>query len=162
MNGFLKGFFFPKYHEVKPEFFAGGHVGISAGKLKLQRADYLAETGEPFLIPEQHRALAKLIREVDPAIKEQIIAHNLLQVINIAQRYTNRGLGLPDLVRQGNKGLIQALRRYEPGALTCFSTFVTVCVCQQMNLAILDQKRPHIPVCITSTGHFQPMLRNTN
>jgi DNA-directed RNA polymerase sigma subunit (sigma70/sigma32) len=91
--------------------------------LILQRADYLAETGEPFLSPGQHRALAKVIREVDPVTRERMIAHNLLQVISIAQRYTNRGLELPDLVRQGNEGLIHALKRYEPESFTCFSSF---------------------------------------
>ena len=158
MKGFLKDIFFPKYDEAKLEFVRGGHGVTAAGGLTLQRADYLTETGKPFLSAEQHRTLAKLIREVDPVTKEQMIAHNLLQVINIAQRYTNRGLGLPDLVRQGNEGLIQALKRYEPVSVSCFSSFVTLCVCQHINLAILNQKRPPTNSRLTTNAHHQPMM----
>ncbi len=162
MKGFPRDIFFPKYDEVEPQFVGGGHEDTSAGELTLQRADYLAETGEPFLSAEQLRALAKLIRKTDLVTREQMIAHNLLQVINIAQRYTNRGLGLPDLVRQGNEGLIQALKKYEPESLTCFSSFVTLCVCQHINLAILNQKKPLNPVRLTPTAHFRPWTGQTN
>ena len=161
MKGFLKDIFFPEYHGIEPEFIGGGHKGTSAGTLILQRVDYLAEDGEPFLSSEQHRVFAKLIREVDPVTKEQMIVHNLLQVINIALRYTNRGLGLPDLVHQGNEGLIQALKRYEPESLTCFSSFVTLCVCQHINLAILNQKGPLNPVRFTPTAHSRQMMGQT-
>jgi DNA-directed RNA polymerase sigma subunit (sigma70/sigma32) len=158
MKCFIKDIFFPKYHEVEPEFVGSEHGSNSAGTLLLQRADYLAESGEPFLSPAQHRALVKLIREDDPATKEKMIAHNLVQVINIAHRYTNRGLGLPDLVRQGNEGLIQALKRYKPLSVSCFSSFVTLCVCQQINLAILNQKRPPKTTLLTPAAYFQPMM----
>lgn len=158
MKCFIKDIFFPKYHEIEPEFAGGEHGGISAETLLWQRADYLADSGEPFLSPEQHRALAKLIRENDPAIKEKMIAHNLVQVINIAHRYADRGLGLPDLVRQGNEGLIQALKRYKPLSVSCFSSFVTLCVCQQINLAILNQKRPPKTNLLPPAANFQPMM----
>jgi DNA-directed RNA polymerase sigma subunit (sigma70/sigma32) len=158
MKGFVRDIFFPNYHEVEPDFVGGEHGGNSAGTLLLQRADYLAENGEPFLSPEQHRALVKLIREKDPAMKEKMIAHNLVQVINIAHRYTDRGLGLPDLVRQGNEGLIQALKKYEPRSVSSFSSFITLCVCQRINLAILNQQRPPRTIHFTPAENFQPVM----
>ncbi len=139
MKRYAKEIFFPENNGVEPEFVAGGHTSTPA---KLSCPDYLAETGEQLLSPAQQRALEKLIREDDAVTKRQLIAHNLLQVIHIARRYTNRGLGFLDLVREGTEGLIQALRRYEPVGGSCFSTFATVCVCQHINLAILNQKSP--------------------
>ncbi|MFZ2162142.1 MAG: sigma factor [Sideroxyarcus sp.] len=159
MKCFIKEIFFPKYHEAEPEFVGGGHGSNSAGTLILQRADYLAESGDPFLSPAQHRALVKLIHEDDPATKGKMIAHNLVQVINIAHRYANRGLGLPDMVRQGNEGLIQALKRYKPLSVSCFSSFVTLCVCQQINLAILNQKRPPKITLLSPAANYQPLMK---
>jgi DNA-directed RNA polymerase sigma subunit (sigma70/sigma32) len=159
MKCFNRDIFFPKCHEVEPEFVGGEHGSNSAGTLLLQRADYLPDSGEPFLSPAQHRTLAKLIHEDDPATKGKMIAHNLVQVINIAHRYANRGLGLPDMVRQGNEGLIQALKRYKPLSVSCFSSFVTLCVCQQINLAILNQKRPPKAIPRIPVGSLQPLRK---
>ncbi|MFZ2163111.1 MAG: sigma factor [Sideroxyarcus sp.] len=155
MKGIVNDIFFPDYHDVEPEFVGGGH-GVPSAEL-LQRTNHLSEVGEPYLGLVQYRVLSRLIREDDPATKERMIAHNLQQVINIARRYINRGLGLPELVRQGNEGLIQALRRYEPVSYSCFSDFATLCVCQHINLAILNQKRPRRHFHFTPPVHFQPM-----
>lgn len=158
MKGYAKDIFFPENYGVEPEFVGGGHVPTSAGTFSLRRAHYLSETGEPLLSAEQHRALTNLIREDDPATKKKMIVHNLIQVINIAKRYNNRGLGLIDLVREGNDGLIHALKRYEPEAGSCFSTFVTLCVCQSINLAILNQKRSPNTSQASSIACFQSMM----
>lgn len=158
MKGYAKDIFFPENYGVEPEFFGGGHVSTSAGTFSLRRAHYLGETGEPFLSAKQHRALTNLIREDDPATKKKMIVHNLIQVINIAKRYNNRGLELFDLVRAGNEGLIQALKRYEPEAGSCFSTFVSLCVCQHINLAILNQKKSPKTIRYTPVSCFQSVM----
>ena len=160
MKGIVNDIFFPDYHDdVEPEFVGGGHGAPSAESL--QHTDYLSETGEPYLGPVQYRVLSKLIREDDPATKERMIAHNLQQVINIARRYINRGLGLAELVHQGNEGLIQALKRYEPVSYSCFSDFATLCVCQHINLAILNQKRPRNRFHFTPPVHLPAMMGQT-
>lgn len=158
MKGYAKDIFFPENYGVEPEFVGGGHGSTSAGTFSLRRAHYLSETGEPFLSTEQHRALTKLIREDDPATKKKMILHNLLQVIDIAKRYNNRGLGFSDLVREGNEGLIHALKRYEPEAGSCFSTYVTLCVCQSINLAILNQRKTPKTIEAMPDAFFQSVM----
>lgn len=126
------------------EFEANSHNGAgmpvsagSAGSFELRRARYFSSTGAPSLHAEQQHSLTNLVDEVDADTKHNLIVQNLRMVVSIAKHYTNRGLEFVDLVRAGNLGLIHALEKFEPEGGFCFTTYVTWCVSQQIELAIL-------------------------
>ncbi|MBI5890042.1 MAG: hypothetical protein HZB47_05115 [Nitrosomonadales bacterium] len=118
---------------------AGTHSPSSAGTFSLRRARYFSSTGVPLLNAEQRHELTNLVNEVDPDTKHHLIVQNLRMVLGIATRYTNRGLELVELIRIGNQGLIHALERYEPEGGICFSSFLTWCVSQRIELALMNQ-----------------------
>jgi RNA polymerase nonessential primary-like sigma factor len=113
-----------------------------AGSFSLRRAYYFAKTGKLLLSTEQQRALTNLVHEADPGVKQQIIVHNLRKVVSLAKRYTNHGLELFDLIREGNQGLIEALEKIGSACGSRFSTYATWCICQSIERAILKQNNP--------------------
>lgn len=123
----------------EPETAGIGHLSASAGTFSLRRVHYFTETGEPLLSAEQQQVLTNLIRDGVPAAKSKMIVHSLRLVINIAKRYTNRGLGFFELVREGNQGLIHALEKFEPEVSFRFSAYATQCIRQYIERAITNQ-----------------------
>jgi len=82
--------------------------------------------------------------------KDTLIESNLRLVIKLAQRYTNRGLHLLDLIQEGNIGLIKAVERFEYERGNKFSTYASWWIKQSINRAIADQSRMvRIPVHLT-------------
>ncbi len=82
--------------------------------------------------------------------KENLIESNLRLVIKLAQKYTNRGLHLLDLIQEGNIGLIKAVERFEYERGNKFSTYASWWIKQSINRAIADQSRTiRIPVHLT-------------
>lgn len=122
-----------------PEAAGIEHLSASAGTFSLRRAHYFTGTGEPLLSAEQQLVLTNLIRESVPAAKQKMIAHSLRLLVNIAKRYTNHGLGLFDLVKEGNQGLIHTLEKFEPEVSFRFSTCAIQCICQYIERAIMNQ-----------------------
>ena len=76
---------------------------------------YLSEIGQVSLLrPDEEEALARRIREGgDEEALERLVRANLRFVVSIAKRYQHRGVGLADLVNEGNLGLIRAARRFD-------------------------------------------------
>ena len=69
----------------------------------------------PLLTAEREKDLARrIIRENDPQAREEMVRSNLRLVVNIAKNYTNRGLALPDLIEEGNIGLLKAVEGFNP------------------------------------------------
>jgi len=85
---------------------------------------YLRKVGQVRLLtPNDEIELGRKIRNGDAAAREQMIRANLRLVVTIARDYVNFGLPLPDLISEGNIGLMEAVGRFDPGNGS--RTFVT-------------------------------------
>ena len=75
---------------------------------------YLQEISKETLITaEEEVLLAQRIKEGDQVALEKLIKSNLRFVISVAKQYQNQGLTLPDLINEGNLGLIKAAQRFD-------------------------------------------------
>jgi RNA polymerase primary sigma factor len=75
---------------------------------------YLQEIGKMELIsPEQEVELARRIKNGDERALEKLIKSNLRFVVSVAKQYQNQGLTLPDLINEGNLGLIKSALRFD-------------------------------------------------
>jgi RNA polymerase primary sigma factor len=105
-------------------------------------AVYLREIAQiPSLTREQETDLAEKIRGGDEDAKRRLIEANLRLVVQVARRYINRGLPLPDLIEEGNIGLLRAVDKFEPGRGTRFATYATWWIRQAVARALANQAR---------------------
>jgi len=98
---------------------------------------------------EMKEVLASLTRAEDRlrADKNALIEANLRLVISIVKKYLGRGLGFPDLVQEGNVGLMRAVDKFEYKRGYKFSTYATWWIRQAISRAIAEQSRTiRIPV----------------
>ncbi|MBD3266627.1 sigma-70 family RNA polymerase sigma factor [bacterium] len=98
---------------------------------------YLREVGKyPLLSAQEEIDLAKKNQSGDPEARSQLILSNLRLVVNIAKRYQNQGLGLMDLIEEGNLGLIKAVEKFDITRECRFSTYATWWIRQFINRSI--------------------------
>jgi RNA polymerase primary sigma factor len=102
----------------------------------------------PLLTAEEERRLARRItQQGDQEARDQMVRANLRLVVNIARSYTNKGLGLPDLIEEGNLGLLRAVEGFDPEMNTRFSTYASYWIKQSIKRALVNTaKTIRVPV----------------
>lgn len=103
---------------------------------------YFQEIGKEELITaEQEVELAYRIKNGDPYALEKLIKSNLRFVVSVAKQYQNQGLSLPDLINEGNIGLVKAAERFDETRGFKFVSYAVWWIRQSILQAISEQSR---------------------
>ncbi len=100
---------------------------------------YLREINETSLLSanDEHE-LAIAIGDGDNQARDRMVRANLRLVVNIARGYTGKGLGLQDLIEEGNLGLLRAVEGFDPAIGTRFSTYASYWIKQSIKRALIN------------------------
>jgi RNA polymerase primary sigma factor len=100
---------------------------------------YLREINETALLnAQEERELARKIEGGDSEARDRMVRANLRLVVNIARGYTGKGLGLQDLIEEGNLGLLRAVEGFDAGMGTRFSTYASYWIKQSIKRALVN------------------------
>lgn len=100
---------------------------------------YLREINRvKLLTADEEKALARRVHKGDVKARDHLALANLRLVVSIAKRYMNRGLGLLDLIEEGNVGLIRAVEKFDADANCRFSTYATWWIKQGIRRALTN------------------------
>ncbi|MBS1574427.1 MAG: RNA polymerase sigma factor RpoD/SigA [Bacteroidetes bacterium] len=103
---------------------------------------YLQEIGKVELIsPEDEVKLARLIKQGDQRALDRLTKGNLRFVVSVAKQYQNQGLSLPDLINEGNLGLIKAAQRFDETRGFKFISYAVWWIRQSILQALAEQAR---------------------
>ena len=98
-------------------------------------------SSKPLFTPEEELRVATQAKAGDFSARQAMIEHNLRLVVSIAKTYMHRGLPLPDLIEEGNLGLMHALDKFEPERGFRFSSYATWWIRQSVEKALMNQVR---------------------
>jgi RNA polymerase primary sigma factor len=103
---------------------------------------YLQEIGKVELITaDEEVALAQRIKQGDLAALEKLTKANLRFVVSVSKQYQNQGLSLPDLINEGNLGLIKAAQRFDETRGFKFISYAVWWIRQSILQALAEQSR---------------------
>ena len=143
--------------EEKPDGGAGERIRSD----KLERGiglDFVESIGVNFSTFNGIVSDIEIGREMAKQAKESLVRSNLRLVISVSKKYLNRGLQLPDLIQEGNIGLMKAVEKYDYNRGFKFSTYATWWIRQAITRGIADQGRTiRLPVHMIET--INRMLR---
>src|SRR3954470_7612531 len=96
----------------------------------------------PLLDGDKEKELAYRIEEGDAEARDHLVRANLRLVVNIARGYLGRGLGLEDLIAEGNLGLMRAVEGFDGHMETRFSTYASYWIKQSIRRAVMNNGKP--------------------
>src|SRR5437764_2702760 len=100
---------------------------------------YLREINETALLSaDEEKNLAHRIEDGNSEARDRMVRANLRLVVNIARSYTGKGLGLQDLIEEGNLGLLRAVEGFDPTMNTRFSTYASYWIKQSIKRALVN------------------------
>ena len=103
---------------------------------------YLREINETALLTaDEEKMLARAIAVGDVRARDRMVRANLRLVVNIARGYTGKGLGLQDLIEEGNLGLLRAVEGFDPDMGTRFSTYASYWIKQSIKRALINSAK---------------------
>jgi len=103
---------------------------------------YLREINETALLTaDEEKMLARAIAKGDVMARDRMVRANLRLVVNIARGYTSKGLGLQDLIEEGNLGLLRAVEGFDPDVGTRFSTYASYWIKQSIKRALINSAK---------------------
>jgi len=103
---------------------------------------YLREINETALLTaKEELELATRIGQGDVLARDRMVRANLRLVVNIARGYTGKGLGLQDLIEEGNLGLLRAVEGFDPTMGTRFSTYASYWIKQSIKRSLINSAK---------------------
>jgi len=110
-----------------------------SGSVQSPLETYLREINETALLSaDDEHELAVAIGGGDTEARDRMVRANLRLVVNIARGYTGKGLGLQDLIEEGNLGLLRAVEGFDPTMGTRFSTYASYWIKQSIKRALIN------------------------
>ena len=123
---------------------------------------YLQEIGhQDLLTADEEVELAQQIRKGDLKALERLTKANLRFVVSVAKQYQNKGLSLPDLINEGNLGLIKAAERYDETRGFKFISYAVWWIRQSILQAIAEQSRI-VRLPLNQVGSVNRIARELN
>ena len=114
----------------------------SSSSLQSPLETYLREINETALLnAQEEKDLARAIAKGDVRSRDRMVRANLRLVVNIARGYTGKGLGLQDLIEEGNLGLLRAVEGFDPDVGTRFSTYASYWIKQSIKRSLINSAK---------------------